>query len=58
MRYSVYIATSIDGFIATSDGGLQWLEGHENPSGTDYGYAEFMKRIDAIVMGRATYGRY
>jgi dihydrofolate reductase len=46
---------SIDGFIATEDDGLDWLEGYDNPTGSDYGYAEFMERIDAIVMGRRTY---
>ena len=55
MTCSVYIAASIDGFIAPRDGGLQWLERYENPSGTDYGDAEFVKQINAIVMGRATY---
>ncbi|MFW9974662.1 MAG: dihydrofolate reductase family protein [Candidatus Thorarchaeota archaeon] len=51
----VYIATSLDGFIATSDGGLNWLEEIPNPEKTDFGYAEFMSGIDAIVMGRKTF---
>lgn len=55
MTCSVFIASSIDGFIATKDDGLQWLEAYENPSGSDHGYSEFMRRIDAIVMGRRTY---
>ncbi len=54
-RRDVFIACSIDGFIATADGGLQWLDAYENPNGSDCGYAEFMKRIDAIAMGRHTY---
>ena len=54
MTNYVYIATSLDGFIATSDGGLDWLEKIPNPEQNDYGYAEFIKSIDAIVMGRNT----
>ncbi|MHA1936688.1 MAG: dihydrofolate reductase family protein [Candidatus Thorarchaeota archaeon] len=55
MTNYVYIATSLDGFIATSDGGLDWLEEIPNPERSDYGYAEFMSGIDAIVMGRNTF---
>ncbi|NER96910.1 MAG: dihydrofolate reductase [Symploca sp. SIO1B1] len=55
MTNYVYIATSLDGFIATSNGGLDWLEEIPNPEQSDYGYAEFIKSIDAIVMGRNTF---
>jgi dihydrofolate reductase len=55
MTTYVYIATSLDGFIATVDGGLDWLATVPNPDNDDYGYAEFMGGIDAIVMGRVTY---
>jgi dihydrofolate reductase len=54
MNY-VYIAASIDGYIATSDGGLEWLNELPNPNNDDYGYAEFINNIDALVMGRKTY---
>ncbi|PJE30817.1 Dihydrofolate reductase [Pseudooceanicola antarcticus] len=48
----VFIATSLDGFIARPDGALDWL-----PQGgaEDYGYADFIARMDGIVMGRASY---
>jgi dihydrofolate reductase len=52
--FRVYIATSLDGFIARSDGSLDWLP-QNAPAGEDYGYAEFMSSVDAIVMGRGTY---
>lgn len=54
MTNYVYIATSLDGFIATPDGGLDWLFEIPNPDQSDYGYSEFMSGIDAIVMGRNT----
>ncbi|MGY5858410.1 MAG: dihydrofolate reductase family protein [Candidatus Thorarchaeota archaeon] len=51
----VYIATSLDGFIAIIDGGIDWLNEIPNPEGSDYGYAEFMNGIDALVMGRKSF---
>lgn len=51
----VYIATSLDGYIATSDDGLDWLYAVPNPDNDDYGYADFIKGIDALVMGRKTF---
>lgn len=49
----VFIATSVDGFIARSDGSIDWLPAGE--SGEDYGYGAFMASVDGIVMGRGTY---
>jgi len=53
-RCSVFIATSLDGFIAEDDGALDFLAVVEDPT-TDYGYGEFIASVDAVVMGRATY---
>ena len=53
MKASVYIATSVDGFIAREDGGIDWLP--DGDGGEDYGYEEFIGSVDAIVMGRNTY---
>lgn len=50
----VFIATSVDGFIARPDGSLDWLPASEQ-GGEDYGYAAFMQTVDGIVMGRSTY---
>lgn len=55
MKTVVYIATSIDGYIADKDGGLDWLTSVPNPDGDDMGFADFMGGIDAIVMGRVTF---
>lgn len=50
----VFIATSLDGFIARPDGSLDWLMSPDH-AGEDHGYDAFMQGIDAIVMGRGTY---
>ncbi len=49
-----YVAASIDGYIARRDGSVDWLENVES-STTEYGYSEFYRRVDALVMGRRTY---
>lgn len=55
MKVSVYIATSLDGYIARPNGDIDWLlEGPDLP-GEDFGYAAFMATVDALVMGRRTY---
>lgn len=54
---SVYIATSLDGFISRPDGDIDWLHQANStiPPGEDCGYAKFMETIDVLVMGRNTY---
>jgi dihydrofolate reductase len=54
-KVSVYIATSLDGFIARKDGNIDWLTNSANQSGEDYGYQDFIDSIDVVVMGRNTY---
>jgi dihydrofolate reductase len=46
----LFIATSLDGYIANLDGTVDWLF-HD----ADYGYTEFMGSLDAVVMGRKTW---
>jgi len=55
MANIVYIATSLDGYIADKDGGLDWLQSVPNPENLDFGWTDFMDRIDAIIMGRKTF---
>ena len=56
MKVSVFIATSIDGFIARKDGDIDWLsDGSQNKSDEDYGYQEFIDTVDVLVMGRNSY---
>ena len=52
MKASVFIATSLDGFIAREDGSLDWLP---METGEDYGYDGFIATVNAIVMGRHTF---
>jgi dihydrofolate reductase len=53
---NVFLALSLDGFIARPDHGLDWLDAFGDPTGNeDYGFADFLQRMDALVMGRNTY---
>lgn len=54
MQCSVYIAVSVDGFIAGKDDDLAWLKRVE-VAGEDYGYKAFSDTVDVMVMGRRTY---
>lgn len=50
----LYIAMSIDGYIAKEDGDIGWLSIVDSPP-EDYGYEDFVKNIDTVIMGRKTY---
>jgi dihydrofolate reductase len=52
-RGSVFIATSLDGYIARHGGDIDWLTAGDDPG--DTGYDAFMAEIDLLVMGRGTY---
>ena len=56
-RTEVFIACSMDGFIARPDGALDWLMQAQAsaPPDEDFGYAAFMAAVDAVVMGRKTF---
>jgi len=49
----LYIATSLDGYIASPDGSVEWLP--TPPPNEDYGYADFLATADTTLLGRATY---
>ncbi|GAB4344178.1 MAG: dihydrofolate reductase family protein [Flammeovirgaceae bacterium] len=53
-KLSLFIATSLDGYIAKPNDDLSFLKIVEK-EGEDYGYAEFMASIDTLIIGRKTY---
>jgi dihydrofolate reductase len=54
LRTSVFVGSSVDGFIARQDGSFDWLtSGTSEPF--DNGYGEFIATVDALVIGRKTY---
>ncbi len=52
MKASVFVGTSLDGFIARADGAFDFLPAG---GGEPHGYEEFMASVDALVIGRNTY---
>lgn len=55
MKKSVYVAQSLDGFIAGSNGELDWLKDIDNPEQDDFGFSAFMSTVDALIMGKNTF---
>ena len=53
LKATIYIAATIDGFIARPDGAIDWLE-HDSKS-QDYGWGAFRQSIDSLILGRQTY---
>lgn len=50
----LYVSMSLDGYLATDDDDLSWLDTVER-EGEDYGYAEVMSTVDTYIVGRKTY---
>lgn len=58
MAAHIFVGTSLDGFIARRDGGLDFLDvpdAQPDPASGDHGYQAFVDSVDALVMGRHTY---
>lgn len=54
-KIKLYIAVSLDGYITTSDGGVEWLNLFQISDSEDYGYKELYQSIDTVLMGGRTY---
>ena len=54
-KIKLYIATSLDGYIARPDDDIEWLTEFPNPSTGDYGYKDFVASVDTVIMGGRTY---
>lgn len=54
-KISLFIAMSLDGYIADSSGSVNWLTGQGNDDDSIDTYSEFVKDIDTVVMGWNTY---
>lgn len=52
MKFRIYCAMSLDGFIADENGSVAWLERFQ---AVDYGYKNFLASITTVVMGRKSY---
>ena len=52
---TLYIAMSLDGFIADRQGGVGWLNGHNDPAEPDSSSLSFLQGVDTIIMGWTTY---
>lgn len=57
-KITLYIATSVDGYIADAEGGVDWLEEFQEATADDddiEGFTEFFESVDCLVMGATTY---
>lgn len=54
-KNTVFIAKSLDGYIAGKNGELDWLHSIPNPDNNDMGFVKLMEGVDTVVMGRKTY---
>jgi dihydrofolate reductase len=57
VKVSVFIGTSLDGFIAREDGDIGWLDAANMKvtPGEDFGFGSFLESVDLIIMGRKTF---
>lgn len=53
----LYIAMSLDGYIARKNGDIDWLDGDGSEPNADFGYDAFYESIDTVIMGRKTYNQ-
>lgn len=54
-KFTYYLATSLDGYLARKNGAVDWLEGFPTKLSTPYDYETFYATVSAVVMGRKTW---
>jgi hypothetical protein len=55
-QVTLYIATSVDGYVADEDGSVDWLDEFQSEEGEEAGeFSEFLEGVDCLVMGATTY---
>ena len=54
-KIHLFIACTLDGYIARENGSIDWLLEMPNPGNTDHGYNSFIEGIGCLIMGRRTY---
>ncbi len=54
-KLKLFIAQSVDGFIATKEGSVNWLEQTNSNENEDFGYNDFYNSVDTTIMGYNTY---
>jgi dihydrofolate reductase len=54
----LYIAESLDGYVATKDGSVAWLDEFNDVPNVDYGYAKFIDDTDTVVQGNTTFQQF
>ncbi len=52
---TLFIAASLDGYIARRDGGIDWLHGQDDSGDDMASYEDFIRNIDTVIMGWNTY---
>ncbi|MFC1865888.1 dihydrofolate reductase family protein [Chloroflexota bacterium] len=57
-RIILYIAQSLDGYVAKKDGSVAWLDEFSNVPDVDYGYSELINSVDTVVQGNTTYQQF
>jgi len=56
-KVTLYVATSLDGFIARKNGSVDWLAKYEHTE-EDYGYKKFLESVGVVVLGNTTYKQF
>ncbi len=54
-KVSLFIAMSLDGYIADKKGGVDWFNGQDSGTETEDGYSTFIQDVDTVLMGWNTY---